>query len=126
MNRSGFIILIIVVLLCNYTLLNAAEEDLVPYKKHSITILWENDFLNFMKSDRYYTNGSRIGWTSKPTSTNHKGGSLDYDMVKKFIQNICKINKFKYITTMFDYYALNSKFPDIKNPSINNMIYIKG
>ena len=65
MNRSGFIILIIVVLLCNYTLLYAAEEDLVPYKKHSITILWENDFLNFMKSDRYYTNGSRIGYTSK-------------------------------------------------------------
>lgn len=59
-----------------------------------------------------------------PTSTNHKGGSLDYDRVKKFIQNISKINKFKYITTMFDYYALNSKFPDIKNPSIdNNDIY---
>lgn len=65
MNRSGFIILIIVVLLCNYTLLYAAEEDLVPYKKHSITILWENDFLNFLKSDRYYSNGTRIGYTSK-------------------------------------------------------------
>lgn len=65
MNRSGFIILIIVVLLCNYTLLYAAEEDLVPYKKHGITILWENDFLNFLKSDRYYSNGTRIGYTSK-------------------------------------------------------------
>ena len=78
MNRSGFIILIIVVLLCNYTLLYAAEEDLVPYKKHSITILWENDFLNFMKSDRYYTNGARIGWTSKEYDYFNEDNSMSW------------------------------------------------
>lgn len=38
---------------------------LTPYKKHGITILWENDFLNFLRSDRYYSNGTRIGYTSK-------------------------------------------------------------
>lgn len=43
----------------------AEDNVLTPYKKHSITILWENDFLNFLKSDRYYSNGTRIGYTSK-------------------------------------------------------------
>lgn len=43
----------------------AEDNVLTPYKKHGITILWENDFLNFLKSDRYYSNGARIGYTSK-------------------------------------------------------------
>lgn len=43
----------------------AEDNVLTPYKKHGITILWENDFLNFLKSDRYYSNGTRIGYTSK-------------------------------------------------------------
>lgn len=56
--------LIFLILLSSvYTAL--AEESLTPYKKHGITFLFENDFLNFMKSDRYYTNGVRIGYTSK-------------------------------------------------------------
>lgn len=43
----------------------AEDNVLTPYKKHGIIILWENDFLNFLKSDRYYSNGTRIGYTSK-------------------------------------------------------------
>lgn len=43
----------------------AEDNVLTPYKKHGITILWENDFLNFLRSDRYYSNGTRIGYTSK-------------------------------------------------------------
>lgn len=49
--------------MCNT--LYAEDNVLTPYKKHGITILWENDFLNFLRSDRYYTNGARIGYTSK-------------------------------------------------------------
>lgn len=61
-----------------------------------------------------------------PTSVNKKGGSLDYEKAKKFIYNINKTVLYNYITTMFDYYALKSNFPDINNSSIDNSdIYIK-
>ena len=28
-------------------------------------VLWENDLIAFMHSDRYYSNGIRLGYTSK-------------------------------------------------------------
>ena len=42
-----------------------AEKTLKPYKKNSIMVLWENDLIAFMHSDRYYSNGIRLGYTSK-------------------------------------------------------------
>lgn len=62
MKKISFI-LFFILLMCNT--LYAEDNVLTPYKKHGITILWENDFLNFLRSDRYYTNGARIGYTSK-------------------------------------------------------------
>ena len=43
----------------------ADNEILKPYKKQFITLLSENDNYSFMKTDRYYTNGLRIGYVSK-------------------------------------------------------------
>lgn len=43
----------------------AEESGLVPYKKHSIYGMWENDKISFIHTDRNYTNGIRIGYASK-------------------------------------------------------------
>ena len=40
-------------------------DEITPYKKHAIQALWENDMLNFIHYDRYYTNGVRYGYYSK-------------------------------------------------------------
>lgn len=39
-------------------------KEIIPYKKHAITLISENDGHSFMKTDRYYTNGVRIGYVS--------------------------------------------------------------
>lgn len=62
-------------LLCSFTVF---AEEITPYKKHSITILWENDFLNFLKSDRYYSNGARIGYTSKEYDYSSEDNSMSW------------------------------------------------
>lgn len=74
-----------------------------------------------------YFNGKIIFYPMTiPTSTNKKGGCLDYEKTKAFIHKINKTESYNYITTMFDYYALKSNFPDINNSSIDNPdIYIK-
>lgn len=59
------ILFILFFILSTCSTIYAEDNVLTPYKKHGITILWENDFLNFLKSDRYYSNGARIGYTSK-------------------------------------------------------------
>lgn len=59
------ILFILFFILSTCSTIYAEDNVLTPYKKHGITILWENDFLNFLKSDRYYSNGTRIGYTSK-------------------------------------------------------------
>ena len=61
--RTKYIILILIIL-TNISFAYA-DENIKPYKKHSVMLLWENDFLTFMHSDRYYTNGIRLGYTSK-------------------------------------------------------------
>lgn len=43
----------------------ANTKEIIPYKKHVIAFLSENDGHSFMKTDRYYTNGARIGYVSK-------------------------------------------------------------
>lgn len=45
-----------------------------------------------------------------PTSKNNKGGAITYDRAINFIINKAKEDKEAYITTMFDFYALDSKF----------------
>lgn len=61
--RTKNIILILIILM-NVSFAYA-EETLKPYKKNSIMVLWENDLIAFMHSDRYYSNDIRLGYTSK-------------------------------------------------------------
>ena len=47
----------------------------------------------------------------QPLLVDKKGGALSYDRVKYFILKLAKADSTAYITTMFDYYALNTNFP---------------
>ena len=47
----------------------------------------------------------------QPLLVGKKGGALSYDRVKNFILNLAKNDTTTYITTMFDYYALDTNFP---------------
>ena len=47
----------------------------------------------------------------QPLLVDKKGGALSYDRVKDFILKLAKADSTVYITTMFDYYALDTNFP---------------
>lgn len=47
----------------------------------------------------------------QPLLVGKKGGALSYDRVKNFILSLAKNDTATYITTMFDYYALDTNFP---------------
>ncbi len=59
-----FKIYVVVIAVLSISIYSYANE-VKPYKRHSLILLWENDFLNFMRSDRYYSNGVRLGYYSK-------------------------------------------------------------
>ncbi len=56
-------ILAAVIFICSYSFVY--PQEITPYKKHAVSALWENDLLNFIHYDRYYTNGVRFGYFSK-------------------------------------------------------------
>lgn len=55
------------------------------------------------------------------TSKGYKGGALTYDRVENFIKKKLKEDKRAFLTTMFDYYALDKKFS--QNIAANANIY---
>lgn len=71
-----------------------AEETIKPYKKHAITFLFENDLLNFLKSDRYYTNGIRIGYTSKEYNFFNEDNVMNWAKYVSIIFNKPHITRF--------------------------------
>lgn len=59
------IICIITVFFISIFSINTEASELVPYKKHAVYGMWENDKISFIHTDRNYTNGVRYGYTSK-------------------------------------------------------------
>lgn len=56
------------------------------------------------------------------TSNSSKGGALNYDRVKMFIINSLKHDKDLLVTTFFDLYGLDMRFPDMeKSQKITNV-----
>lgn len=49
--------------------------------------------------------------TIQPLLVDKKGGALSYDRVKNFILRLVKYDAAAHVTTMFDYYALDTNFP---------------
>jgi hypothetical protein len=60
-----------------------------------------------------------------PTSKIGKGGALTYERVKRFIKNSLKENCQPIVTTFFDLYALDNKFPDFELSQKQNDVYKK-
>ncbi|WP_195836290.1 DUF4276 family protein [Campylobacter portucalensis] len=50
-----------------------------------------------------------------PISKTSKGGALNYQIVKNFICDKLKKDENAYLTTMFDYYAIDNNFPGTNN-----------
>lgn len=59
------------------------------------------------------------------TSINSKGGALNYDRVRKFIINSLKQDKSLLVTTFFDLYALDKRFPGLEESQKINDTYQK-
>lgn len=59
------------------------------------------------------------------TSSNAKGGALNYDRVKPFIIKSLKQDKSSLVTTFFDLYALDKRFPGLEESKKINDIYQK-
>ncbi len=70
-----------------------------------------------------YFNQQEIAIT--PLLVNQRGGALSYDRVKYFILKFIKRDTTAYITTMFDYYALDTNFPGYNHLNSNWNIYQK-
>ena len=60
-----------------------------------------------------------------PTSKTQKGGALSYPRVKRYIERLLKQETNTYVTTFFDLYALDSRFPQFKESNRVNNLYDK-
>lgn len=60
-----------------------------------------------------------------PTSKHNKGGALTYERVKPFIINSLKEGNHIFVTTFFDLYALNNRFPYFSESQKQTDVYRK-
>jgi len=57
-----------------------------------------------------------------PSSKTQKGGALSYPRVKRYIERLLKQETNTYVTTFFDLYGLDNKFPKIEaSKKIDNL-----
>ncbi|USD98809.1 hypothetical protein CTT30_19135 [Vibrio coralliilyticus] len=52
------------------------------------------------------------------TSRGHKGGIVSYGKIKHQIEKLCKSDNDAYVTTLIDFYALPTDFPEIRAPEL--------
>ena len=82
----------------------------------------EEHFIKNVLGPYFY--GSNIYLTPLivPTSKGQKGGALSYDRVIHFVTNKLKEDQTAFVTTLFDYYALDEQFLD--NVKFHSDIYV--
>lgn len=56
------------------------------------------------------------------TSPGHKGGALNYDRVKQHLRNTLRQKSAPFVTTFFDLYKLDKRFPDFEAASKQNQL----
>lgn len=59
------------------------------------------------------------------TSQGHKGGALNYDRVKPFLLNCLKENDKVIVTTFFDLYGLEKRFPGYNESLTKPNVYLR-
>ena len=67
----------------------------------------------------YQLNLNLIGETIE-TSSGHKGGALSYERVRKHLRNRLRQSSAPIVTTLFDLYRLDSKFPGYNSAQAQN------
>ena len=102
--------------------------------KRLIVICEGRSEVNFIKnviscefSDNISFEPRTIPTGKNPNGGNAKGGSLDYDRVRKYIINTLKeigsSREGSFVTTFFDYYKLSNKFPKFNQATQKKDIY---
>lgn len=85
------------------------------------TLFVKNVLSNYMPSITFSPHTIPTG--SNPQGGSSKGGALNYDRVKRYIENLKFTND--YITTFFDFYGLPNNFPSYSILNSNLTIYQK-
>lgn len=85
------------------------------------TFFIKNVLSNYMPSITFLPQTIPTG--SNPQGGSSKGGALNYDRVKRYIENLKFTND--YITTFFDFYGLPNNFPSYSTLNSNLTIYQK-
>ena len=71
----------------------------------------EETFVNNVLSPNFHTQRLVLVPRLIPTSPGQRGGALNYDRVQRFLRNTLRESGSPIVTTLFDLYALNNKFP---------------
>lgn len=71
----------------------------------------EEEFVRDLLAPNFYDLGLYLEPQMIETSPGHRGGALNYDRVKRHLRNtLCQISK-PVVTTLFDLYKLDKRFP---------------
>lgn len=71
----------------------------------------EEEFVRGVLAPAFYDHGLNLIPEMIETSPGHKGGALQYDRVKRHLRNTLRQNSAPTVTTLFDLYRLDSRFP---------------
>lgn len=71
----------------------------------------EETFVRDVLAPSFYEQGLNLIPEMIETSPGHRGGALSYDRVKRHLRNALRQNSTPVVTTFFDLYRLDNRFP---------------
>lgn len=74
----------------------------------------EETFVRDVLAPQLYTIGLNLIAETIETSPGHRGGALNYDRVKRHLRNTLRQSSAPVVTTFFDLYRLDKRFPDFE------------
>jgi len=85
----------------------------------------EETFVRDVLSPIFARNNIFITAQMIPSSKTQKGGALSYPRIKRYIERLLKQETSTYVTTFFDLYGLDSKFPKRESSERVDNLYEK-
>ena len=77
----------------------------------------EEAFVKTVLAPAFYKVGLQVESQTIETSVGHKGGALNYDRVKQHLRNTLKQKSAPVVSTFFDFYKLDKRFPGFEEAS---------
>ena len=77
----------------------------------------EEAFVRTVLAPAFYNIGLQLEPQMIATSAGHKGGALNYDRVKQHLRNTLRQKSAPVVTTFFDFYKLDKRFPGFEEAS---------